>query len=150
MDMNAILTIAKQELIINIRNKWTLIFAIAFGTLVLAISYFGLVTVGEIGFEGFTRTSASLLNLILYVIPLVALVMGTLSFTSEKSSGELLFSQPVTRTEILLGKLAGLFVSIASATLIGFGIAVFLIAVKAGPEGASAIVKNALRCAEAA
>lgn len=137
MDLHAILTVARQELVINIRNKWTLMFAVAFGVLVLAISYFGLVTSGAIGFQGFVRTSASLLNLVLYIVPLVALTMGTLSFTSEKSSSELLFAQPVTRTEILLGKLSGLFASIFTATLIGFGLAGTIIAVEAGTEGAS-------------
>ncbi len=137
MDFNAVKTIARQELIINIRNRWTLIFAGAFGVLVLAISYFGLVTGGAIGFQGFARTSASLLNLVLYIVPLVALTMGTLSFTSEKSASELLFSQPVTRGEILLGKLSGLFASIATATVAGFGLAGAIIAVKAGAQGAT-------------
>jgi Cu-processing system permease protein len=135
MDLNAVTTIARQELVINVRNKWTMIFAVAFGVLVLAISYFGLVTAGTIGIQGFARTSASLLNLVLYVVPLVALIMGTMSFTSEKTSSELLFSQPVTRTEILLGKLAGLFASIFTATLIGFGLAGLVIAARAGSEG---------------
>jgi Cu-processing system permease protein len=135
MDFNAVTTIARQELVINVRNKWTMIFAGAFGALVLAISYFGLVTAGTIGIQGFARTSASLLNLVLYVVPLVALIMGTMSFTSEKTSSELLFSQPVTRTEILLGKLAGLFASIFTATLIGFGLAGLVIAARAGSEG---------------
>ncbi len=135
MDLNAVATIARQELIINIRNKWTLVFAFVFGVLVLAISYFGLVTAGEVGFQGFARTSASLLNLVLYVVPLVALSMGTLTFTSEKSSGELLYSQPVTRVEILIGQLAGLFLSILTATLIGFGLAGIVIATNAGTEG---------------
>ena len=135
MDVNAVTTIARQELVINVRNKWTMIFAIAFGVLVLAISYFGLVTAGTIGIQGFARTSASLLNLVLYVVPLVALIMGTMSFTSEKTTSELLFSQPVTRTEILLGKLAGLFASIFTATLVGFGLAGLVIAARAGSEG---------------
>jgi Cu-processing system permease protein len=127
MDFNAVRTIARQELVINIRNKWTMIFAGIFGALVLAISYFGLATAGEIGFQGFARTSTSLLNLVLYVIPLAALMMGTLSFSGEQSTSELLFSQPVTRTEIALGKLAGLFGSILTATLIGFGLAGLII-----------------------
>ncbi len=135
MDLNAILTIARLELIINIRNRWTLVFASVFGILVLAISYFGLITAGTIGFEGFARTSASLLNLVLFVVPLVSLLMGTLSFTSEKNTSELLFSQPVTRTEILAGKLLGLFAAILIATLIGFGLAGLVVALKAGPEG---------------
>jgi Cu-processing system permease protein len=134
-DFHAITAIARQELVINIRNRWTIVFAVAFGALALAISYFGLVTAGQIGFQGFARTSASLLNLVLYIIPLVALVMGTLSFTSEKSAGELLFSQPITRTEILLGKLLGLFASIFTATLVGFGLAGLVIASNAGTEG---------------
>lgn len=136
MDTNAITTIARQELVINIRNRWTLVFAGVFGVLVLAISYFGLVTGGEVGFQGFARTSASLLNMVLYIVPLVALTMGTLSFTSEKSASELLFSQPVTRGEILVGKFLGLFASIFTATLIGFGLAGVIIAAKAGTEGA--------------
>ena len=136
MDFSAITTIARQELVIQIRNRWTLFFAVAFGVLVLAISYFGLVTAGMMGFQGFARTSASLLNLVLYIIPLVALTMGTLSFTSEKSASELLFSQPVSRTEVLLGKLLGLFASIFTSTLIGFGLAGLVIATNAGSEGA--------------
>ena len=137
MDFHAVRTIAHQELVINIRNRWTGIFAVAFAALVLAISYFGMVTVGTTGFQDFARTSASLLNLVLYVVPLVSLIMGTMSFTSEKGSSELLFSQPVTRTEILLGKLAGLFTSIFTATLIGFGLSGLVIAVHAGNEGLS-------------
>ena len=136
MDINAITTIAKQELTINIRNKWTLIFAAVFSVLVLAISYFGMITAGAIGFQGFTRTSASLLNLVLYIVPLVALVMGTLSFTSEKGASEMLFAQPVSRSEIWLGKLLGLFASMLTATLIGFGLGGFMIAMKAGTAGA--------------
>lgn len=136
MDFHAIFTIARQELVVNIRNKWILTFAVAFAVLVLAISYFGLVTAGTVGFQGFTRTSASLLSLVLYVVPLIALTMGTLSFTSERSVSELLFAQPVTRTEILLGKLAGLFASMVTSTLIGFGAGGLVIAAKAGSEGA--------------
>jgi Cu-processing system permease protein len=73
--------------------------------------------------------------MVLYVVPLVALTMGTLSFTSEKSASELLFSQPVTKSEVLLGKFFGLFASILSATLIGFGLAGVIIATNAGTEG---------------
>lgn len=135
MDTNAITTIARQELVINIRNRWTIVFAGAFGILVLATSYFGLVTGGMVGFQGFARTSASLVNIVLYLVPLVALIMGTLSFTSEKSASELLFSQPVTRTEILLGKFLGLFVSILTATVVGFGLAGVVIAANAGTYG---------------
>jgi len=136
MDFNAVKVIARQELIINIRNRWTTIFALVFGGLALAISYFGMLTAGAIGFQSFARTSASLLNLTLYVAPLVSLIMGALSFTSEKSLSEMLFAQPITRAEILLGKLSGLFGSILIAMLVGFGLAGVIIALKTGTSGA--------------
>ncbi len=128
-------TIAIYELKINIRNKWTLLFALVFAALAVAISYFGLVTEAVVGFQGFTRTTASLLNLVLYLVPMISLAMGALSFTGEKGASELLFSQPVTRGEILAGKLAGLFLSLAAATLFGFGAAGLMIAVQVGIDG---------------
>ncbi|MBZ5700628.1 MAG: ABC transporter permease [Acidobacteriia bacterium] len=135
MDFSAVSTIASLEAKTNIRNKWTLLLAVAFGILSLAISYFGLVTAGTVGFQGFMRTAASLLNLVLYLIPIVSLSMATLSLTGEKGASELLFSQPVGRIEILLGKLLGLFLSIWTATLFGFGLAGVIIAIKAGTSG---------------
>ena len=137
MDFSTIRIIAKHEFIINVRNKWTLLFAVIFALLVLGISYFGMVTAGVTGFQGFVRTSASMLNLVLYLVPLVSLTMGTLSFTGDQGSTELLFSQPVTRQEILLGKLGGLFAAMATATLIGFGLAGLIVSANTGSEGAT-------------
>jgi len=135
MDLRVVSTIASLETKSNIRNKWTLILSVAFGILSLAISYFGLITAGAIGFQGFTRTAASLLNLVLYLIPVVSLSMVTLSLTGERGANELLFSQPVRRSEILLGKVLGLFLSIFTATLFGFGLAGVVIASKTGMSG---------------
>jgi Cu-processing system permease protein len=135
MDCHVITTIAGQETRINIRNKWALIFALVFGVLALAISYFGLATAAVVGFQGFTRTCASLLNLVLYLIPVVALTMATLGFTGEANASQLLFSQPVTRTEILVGKVLGLSLSVVAATLGGFGLAGLVIASRIGTEG---------------
>jgi Cu-processing system permease protein len=135
MNFASIFTIAGQEARVNIRNRWTLVFGGVFGLLALAISYFGLITEGYAGFQGFERTSASLLSLVLYLIPLVALTMASLSFTGDRGATELLFSQPVARTDILLGKLLGLFGSLSTAMLFGFGIAGIVIAAQVGTEG---------------
>lgn len=137
MDWNAIRTIAAQELKINVRNKWMLMFAALFGGLSLAVCYFGLVTVGTVGVQGFTRTTASLLSLVLYLVPLVALVMAALSFSSDKGAAELLFSQPVSRCDILVGKLLGLFLCVLAATCIGFGLSGLVIAARAGGDGST-------------
>lgn len=135
METRIIVDITRQELMINIRNKWTLIFSLIFGALVVSISYFGMMAEGYSGMQNFTRTSASILNLVLYVVPLVSLTMGTLSFTGDKGSMELLFSQPVSRTEVMLGKLLGNFASIALSTLIGFTLAGTIVLATAGAEG---------------
>jgi Cu-processing system permease protein len=108
MDRRIVVDIARQELTINIRNKWTVIFAVAFAALVVGIAYFGIAAEGFSGMENFTRTSASMLNLVLYLVPLISLTMGTLSFTGERATMELLFAQPVSRNEVLVGKLVGL------------------------------------------
>lgn len=135
MALKTVFTIARQELVINVRNKWTLIFSIIFGALVLAISYFGIMAEGFSGMQNFTRTSASLLNLVLYIIPLVSLIMGTMSFTGDKGSMELLFAQPISRGEIILGKLFGVFLSLALSTLIGFSLAGSVIVSANGTDG---------------
>lgn len=135
MDTKVVFDIARQELTINVRNKWTLIFTVVFGALVVGISYFGIMTEGFAGVQNFTRTSASILNLVLYIVPLVALTMGTLSFTGDKGSTELLFSQPISRSEIFFGKLLGIFASIALSTCIGFTLAGIIIITNSGIDG---------------
>lgn len=135
MDFRSILCIGRQELVIDIRNKWTVIFAVVFGILVTGISYIGIRTEGFSGMQDFTRTTASLLNLVLYIVPLVALTMGTLSFTGDKGSAELLFSQPLSRAEVLIGKWLGVFFSIALSTLIGFSLAGLIVVMSTGIEG---------------
>lgn len=134
MDTASVITIARQELTTSIRNRWTVIFAIAFGTLVTAISYFGTMASGELGFQGFNRTSASLLSLVLYLIPLVALVMGTQSFAGGAEESELLYAQPVLRSEVLVGKILGLFASIVTATFVGFGAGGLIISMQTAAE----------------
>lgn len=135
MDPRIIYCIGMQELKITVRGRWTLAFALVFGLLTLAISYFGLATAGYAGFQQFRRTTASLLNLVLYIVPLMSLTVGTQSLCTEPERQALLFAQPVSRREVLLGKLLGLFLSIAASTLIGFGLAGFFVAAFAGTDG---------------
>lgn len=135
MNSFLITRIARQELLVNIRNKWTVIFAAVFGLMIVGISYIGIMAEGYSGMQNFTRTSASMLNLVLYIVPLVALIMGTLSFTSDRGTTELLFSQPVFRGEVLLGKVLGLFLSLTVSMLVGFVVAGGIIISVTGTEG---------------
>jgi Cu-processing system permease protein len=130
MDARSIAIIASQEQRVTLRSRWVQIFAVTFALLTLAISYFGMATSVVVGSEGFTRTTASLLNLVLYLIPLIALTAGTLSFSGEEGAAEMLFAQPVLRSEILVGKVLGLFCSLAMAVVFGFGVSGIVIAAR--------------------
>ena len=134
MNTRTIALIAGEEFRVNARNRWIVAFGWIFALLTLAISYFGMVTAAQVGFQGFTRTTASLLNLVLYLVPMVALIMGVLSFSAEGGS-ELLLAQPVTRTQVLVGKLAGVYATLVVALLFGFGSSGLVIALHAGIEG---------------
>jgi Cu-processing system permease protein len=132
--------IARRELVITIRNRWTIIVAAVFGILMLAIAWAGVAAEGYAGMTDFTRTSASLLNLVLYIVPLMALVMGTLSFAGDRGTAELLFAQPVSRTDVMLGKLIGLFISMSGAMAAGFLMAGGVIFANSGASGLGGFV----------
>jgi Cu-processing system permease protein len=135
MDTRMLAIIARQEVLISLRNRWMLSFAAVFGVLALAISYFGTVTAGAAGMQGFERTAASLLSLVLYLAPLLGLMLGTLNISCEPATNELLFAQPVSRTEILYGRLLGLFTAMSLSMCAGFGVAAMVILTQLGSEG---------------
>lgn len=128
-------TIARHELRSALRSRWILAYAVIFAVLTLAISYFGLSVIEFTGFQGFQRTTASLLNLVLYIVPLVSMLMAAQSFSVDGGATDQLFTEPVLRSEILLGKLAGLVCANVIATLFGFGLTGLLIAHQVGTAG---------------
>lgn len=115
--------IAAKEFRDRIRNRWVLAVAAIFALFALAIAYFGTAQQGEVGFRGIEVTIASLVSLVIYLVPLIALILGYDTVVGEKERGslELLLSMPITRIEILLGKYLGLGAALASSTVIGFG-----------------------------
>lgn len=133
--ISILLIIAQQELRIALRNRWLAAYAIVFAGLTLAISYFGLSIVEYTGFQGFERTTASLLNLVLYLAPLVAMLMAVQSMSAEGGATDQLFAEPVTRGEIVLGKLLGLVGANMLALLFGFGLTGLMIARSVGLKG---------------
>jgi Cu-processing system permease protein len=130
-----VLLLARQELLIAARSRWTQIFAAVFAFLALGVSASGYILSGGRGFQDFARTSASLVQLVALVVPLASLLMGVLALAPERGTAELLFSQPVSRRQILLGKLLGLFAALAAAESIGFGLAGLVVFTSAGEDG---------------
>jgi len=135
MKARPLLLVARQELLLAVRSRWTQIFAIVFAGLALAVASSGYVLSGGHGVQDFARTAASLVQLVLLLVPLTSLVIGVLSLAPDRGAAELLFSQPLSRRTILLGKLLGLFQALLAAQALGFGAAGVVIFSQSGNDG---------------
>jgi Cu-processing system permease protein len=122
-------------MVLAMRSRWTQIFAAVFAALSLAVAGSGYVLSGGAGMQDFARTAASLVQLVLLLTPVTALVIGVLALAPERGSAELLFSQPVSRTTILLGRLLGLFVALGAAQALGLGAAGLVVFSRSGGSG---------------
>jgi len=133
---SAVWMIGWQEFTLHRRNRWVVSFTVLFGVLTLLVAWFGMVTSGYAGFQDFTRTAASIVNLGGFLIPLFALLLGVFSFITNHEYMEILVTQPVSRTRVLLGKYVGLVITVLAASVLGFGLSGALIAVVIGVQGA--------------
>ena len=130
IDLTNILVLAQKELLDARRNRWFLLYTVAFAGLALALAWLGLSGAGSYGLAGFGRTGASLINLVLLIVPLMGLTLGALSLAGERERGSLLYllSQPITQFEVLAGKYLGLGLALLAALALGFGLSGLLIA----------------------
>jgi Cu-processing system permease protein len=135
---------AMQELTLAVRARATQVFAAVFAALALAVAASGYILSGGSGVQDFARTATSLTELVLFVVPMMALLVGTAALSADRGAAELLFSQPVARRTILWGKLAGLFAALVAAQAIGFGASGLVIFSQSGEEGISAFLILAL------
>jgi Cu-processing system permease protein len=126
---------ARYELVLAVRSRWLQIFAVVFGGLALAVAASGYILSGGYGVQDFSRTAVSLVQLVLLLVPLSALVFGGLALTSDRGAAELLYSQPVARGRLLLGRVLGVWAALAAAQLVGFGLAGLVLQWQAGIEG---------------
>ncbi len=137
--MNAAYVVYRKEIRDAVKSRWLAAFAITFAvvaTLIALVQGQG----GALGSQGLTRTTASLVNLGLMLVPLLALVLGAASIAGERERGSLatLMSQPITSTELLLGKYAGLTAALWLAIGLGFGGAGLLLAFVGATAGLAA------------
>ena len=85
----------------------------------LLVASSGYMLTGGTGVQDFSRTAASLLQLVLLMVPLTSVLFGVIALTPEVGAAEMLYSQPVQRREILAGKLAGLWLALAASEPLG-------------------------------
>lgn len=130
VELRQIAVIAGKEFRDRIRNRWVLAVALVFTVFALVIAYFGAAQQGTVGVRGIEVTVASLVSLVIYLVPLIALLLGFDAIVGERERGslDLLLSMPLTRVELLLGKFLGLAAALACSTLAGFGLVGALLA----------------------
>lgn len=78
--------------------------------------------------ENSSKAMLSLLNIVLIVLPLVSMIFTTIHYYNSYEFIELMSSQPMSRTRIILSEFAGVSISLLAAFLIGVGVPVLLFA----------------------
>ena len=124
IDPKNVALIASKELRESVRNRWFLLYAVIFAVLAAALTFLSSMSASAFGHVGYGRTAAVLVNLVALIVPLMALSVGASSLAAERERGTLayLLAQPLDRSELLLGKFAGLAAALAAALALGFGI----------------------------
>ncbi|HOU42480.1 MAG TPA: ABC transporter permease, partial [Promineifilum sp.] len=124
MDFENVLILIQKELRDALRNRWFLLYAVAFAALSLALAWLSVSGAGSYGVAGFGRTTAGLINLVLLIVPLMGLTLGAMSLAGEREKGTLVYllAQPISAAELLLGKFIGLALALTAALVIGFGL----------------------------
>lgn len=134
MEARTVIVFAAKELRDARRNRWFLLYTAALTALSLAISGLAVSEQGAYGMAGFGRTTASLVNLIMLVVPLMGLTLGAQSLAAERERGTLLYvlAQPVTAGEVFLGKYLGLSLALLASLALGFGLSGLVISWRVG------------------
>lgn len=127
--------IAKKEYTDKVRNRWILVLSFLLLLASLTIAYLGGTQAGgDLGFRDFRATVPFLGPIAVYLVPLVAIIMGYGTIAGEDESGslQLVLSLPVTRNQVLFGKFLGLGGVLATTVLVGLGVTGIVVAAAAG------------------
>ncbi len=119
---DAIRTIALKELSDRLRNRWIWTVTGLLLVTTLAIGFLGAAPVGVVGVQGPGAIMASLMNLSVYLVPLLALVMGAGVIIEEKRRGilDLILVYPVSSGEYFLGTFLGYATALSIALVASF------------------------------
>lgn len=125
MTPSTVTTLAQRELSDALRNRWFVAYSVAFVALSVALAMLVINSAGYGGVSGFGRTSAALINLVLFLAPLMGLTLGAQALSSEREQGTMsyLLAQPVSPFEMFIAKFIGLAIAIGAAIVAGFALA---------------------------
>ncbi len=123
MPNSALWSIARKELADGLRNRWIWTVSALLATSVLVIAFLGAAPVGVTGGTDGGAVMASLLNLAVYLVPLLALVLGCGAIIDEKLRGtlDLILVYPLSVSEYFWGTFLGFSLALSVAIVSGFG-----------------------------
>lgn len=112
--------IARRELKMGFRNPWSYSFMALFTLFTLAL----MVIQSRSYLEGYTYTTGTMLNLVLYLLPLMTILLSSFSLTAEKEEGswQLLSTYSLTTTSFLMGKYFGQALVLIVIVCFGYGL----------------------------
>lgn len=142
MRRDTIVALVQREVRDALRNRWFVAYAGAFVVLSGALALAVLASAGYGGVSGFGRTAAGLVNLVLFLAPLMGLTLGAQALAGERERGTLgyLLAQPISAAELFVSKFLGLGLALAAAIVAGFGLSTLLITRAGSDRGAGAFV----------
>ena len=145
IELRIVGVVAAKTLRDAVRDRWFWLYCVGFALLAAGIALIALPDTGLTGDGGFGRTAASLVVLVQLVVTLMAIMLGARSLAGERESGSLRFllSQPVSRSEVLVGTYAGLAAALLAAVCAGFGVAGVLSVVRSSGLDAVTLVSLA-------
>jgi len=111
--MRVVAQVVKYQLRDASRSRWLMVYT----------AFFLLATEGLLRFTGDgEKTLLSLMTVVLFVVPLVTLVLGTVYLYGAREFTELLLAQPVSRRSLFAGLYLGLTLPLTAAITAGVGI----------------------------
>lgn len=126
-----ITALTRFELAAARNGRTALLFAAGFALASIAIAVVGLSAGGTIAVQGFARTCISLLQLILWVVPLLALLTGAAA-GAECYELEYIVALPLKRAELVISRWAAWLAALGAALFVGLGSAGIVIGLLAG------------------
>lgn len=124
------------ELATAARGRALGVIAAGFALACLAVAFSGLAAGGVVTVQGFARTSVSLLQLVTWTVPMLALLAGAV-LGAETRELELIAALPVSRRRLLAARWAATAASLGGAVLAGLGGAGLVLGALAGGTDAT-------------
>ncbi len=129
-----ILSTARVEFAIALRNRWLAIAVAIMVLFALVLSATGSAPSGDLAADRLSVTTASLTSLAVYLVPLIALLIGFDAIAGEVDRGTLPLHlvYPLGRGELLAGKLLAQLAVVGLAVILGYGTAALVAVWSAG------------------